>query len=401
MHIYYRQLIQPLVCALSAVGFLGAAALPACASQESTSLLTRSNRHENAQDYAEAINLRRQALKADPSDSNARQFLAQSYRAYALSLESQKQLPKAFRQLHLALYLFPNSSESRVQLDHLFRSAKLDPADYQAHLRLASESFEAGKFIDAVVERRVALSLHDDEAVRIALNQAIPSRTDDPDYMPEFDMRQLPPAVNTDDLIATANDVIRYQYIWAAQTLVDNAVAQAPDDPRVKQLQKDLEAARSKRAEFYLQQAQKFDQANDKSSALANYAAVRALHLDDETTVARIDELKKSAQPSITKEYADYALSVQSHIKKNWAVFNRKLPGGNSTVLFRIQKDGSISDIVLSQKSGSEQLDEFTINAIGKTVLPAPPPGGLIPIDFQMTFNRNVFNNYGNTWRAF
>lgn len=329
--------------------------LPAPASLESAALVRKSNVYRNSGDYPQALKYLRSALRSDPNEPTIRRALTDVYRSYGTSLEKKGDYEGAIRELHMALYINPKDSDSKLDLDRVLQSAGTDPASYQARLQLAARASSRGNYIDAVVEDRYALSLHDDESVRTSSLAAIQSRMKDPDYLPEFDMKVLPGA-GVDSLLTRARELIDRQYILRAQTTMDTASAIAPGDPLVIELQQKLEAARTERARMFLKKAEEAERQGQKLSALNYYLEVRELHKEDSSVAKRITELKDVDDGSFGKKCGQYARNVEKLIKKNWAV-RRNIPPGRNIALFRIQQDGSVGDVILTQKSGSKTLD--------------------------------------------
>jgi TonB family protein len=363
--------------------------LPVSATEYDT-LMNQSYHARNAADYPRAITLQRRALALDPGNAVTKTYLCESYSDYAAKLESQKNFDNAFRQIHLALYVLPNHSASVERMRHIYKSAGLNYDDYQAHLNLAAAAFNKGDYLDAIVERRIALSMHDDEETRKALNQAIVARDKDSAYMREYDMKAVSP-LGAVSLLTLADEAIDKQFLTRARTMLDSAVAMAPDDARVLQLQQKLFTAEKARALQFKQAAMQAEQQGKMHVALANWQAARSYDRNDPETESSIQRFRALGIENSRQEPAEYAKKVESTIRKKWVTSPRSMPGGKIGVLFHIAADGSVSDILVNEPSGSPELDKWTVDAIKKSApLAVPPESVPVPVDFEIHFARNI-----------
>ncbi len=78
----------------------------------------------------------------------------------------------------------------------------------------------------------------------------------------------------------------------------------------------------------------------------------------------------------------DYRIQISRLVEKNWA-FSKQLAGDSdnlmTALLFRIMPNGEIRDIIFTQRSGNQYLDDAAYKAVVKTN-PAPP----FPKDLQV-----------------
>lgn len=91
-------------------------------------------------------------------------------------------------------------------------------------------------------------------------------------------------------------------------------------------------------------------------------------------------------------EFDEYMSQVQRKIKEHWHPPKQKLTKSTTTI-FKIWRDGHVSDITVSKSSGSCALDDGAVAAINKA---APfqelPDGSPAQVDIKFNFDYNVFN---------
>lgn len=100
---------------------------------------------------------------------------------------------------------------------------------------------------------------------------------------------------------------------------------------------------------------------------------------------------EKNPQTNMTKEVSDYIIGVKKQIKSNWqpAKFYKSV---DIVVMYKIQQNGTVTDIYVQKSSGDAEFDACAIKAVEKSSPFAPLPKELhsqAPIDMQFTFNYN------------
>lgn len=298
----------------------------------------------------------------DPAEFSTRMDLSQGYYSYGSSLYSEGEYEDALRQLHMSLYIKPFGSGEKEQLNDVIRRMDKDPADSKVRRQLADEAIKKGLFIDAVVENRCAMEILDDDATRTALNEAIKSRMKDPLYMKEFDMKAPLPLIDVDKALNISRELIDKSYFTLARSNLDLILQRDPNQVDAKFLLDYL----SKR-EVLIDPAEPPDFKNE--NGIFSIGASRD-----------IDQRFKRMQ--------NYVNLVQRRIKKNWRAFPLESPA--IKVVLKIDKEGKISDIVLSQPSKYKRLNQEVLDAINKAEVPPPPQDADFPVQIEMTFEKIV-----------
>jgi TonB family protein len=90
--------------------------------------------------------------------------------------------------------------------------------------------------------------------------------------------------------------------------------------------------------------------------------------------------------------YADasYRIQLQVHIRRHW-----KLPsessGCRASVVFKLDKDGYLKEVLLCRPSGSNEFDESALQAIkASEPFPMPPPAYPDPVQIGFVFEHSV-----------
>jgi TonB family protein len=90
--------------------------------------------------------------------------------------------------------------------------------------------------------------------------------------------------------------------------------------------------------------------------------------------------------PSIP-DLAQYMAFVQSRIEQVWSP-PRGTTFNTIHLRFRVNHDGSVSELQITGSSGSGALDQSALAAVHRAApYPAPPPGVAVPMDMQITLD--------------
>jgi TonB family protein len=99
-------------------------------------------------------------------------------------------------------------------------------------------------------------------------------------------------------------------------------------------------------------------------------------------------------------DFSRYMPEVQTEIKKNWRPPSRYI-SNKIVAQFKVQRDGSLTDVKLTQPSEHSQANEAALQAIASVKAFKPlPPGAPSDIDVEFAFDYNVFGGsamYGPT----
>lgn len=145
---------------------------------------------------------------------------------------------------------------------------------------------------------------------------------------------------------------------------------------------------------------------NDFAGAIVEYRAALKLKSDPDLQ-KKIDAIKvpdewqkiHSAAPEAPTaktpdvDFGPYMADLQRRIKKNWYP-----PKGNETrqtrIIFKVNKDGTISDLRIDKSSGVDAVDKAALEA-ARTASPVRPlpKGAPNQVDIQFTYDYNVFSN--------
>lgn len=94
-------------------------------------------------------------------------------------------------------------------------------------------------------------------------------------------------------------------------------------------------------------------------------------------------------------EFIMYTQQLQRRVQESWIVAEKK-PGLVAAVSFRIQPDGDIQELELTQSSGDSVFDQSVVRAIRKAA-PFPPP----PQSYSQEFAaQKIFMNFGGEGRV-
>lgn len=94
-------------------------------------------------------------------------------------------------------------------------------------------------------------------------------------------------------------------------------------------------------------------------------------------------------------EFIMYTQQLQRRVQESWIVAEKK-PGLVAAVSFRIQPDGDIQELELTQSSGDNVFDQSVVRAIRKAA-PFPPP----PQSYAQEFAaQKIFMNFGGEGRV-
>lgn len=104
-----------------------------------------------------------------------------------------------------------------------------------------------------------------------------------------------------------------------------------------------------------------------------------------------------SAQKTLNKvndiNFEPYMAKLQKQIKAQW-----KPPKQPSTkhceVLFKVERNGTLKDLKLTESSGTSMLDITALQAVSEAApFPSLPDGSAESVDIQFTFDYNYFNS--------
>lgn len=94
-------------------------------------------------------------------------------------------------------------------------------------------------------------------------------------------------------------------------------------------------------------------------------------------------------------DFGPYMADLQRRIKRSWFP-PRNNSSVSSKVVFKIASDGTMSDLRMTESTGSELGDKAAMNAVRNAspfrVLPTGAPSS---VDVQFTFDYNVFTSHG------
>jgi TolA protein len=94
-------------------------------------------------------------------------------------------------------------------------------------------------------------------------------------------------------------------------------------------------------------------------------------------------------------EFIMYTQELQRRVQESWIVAEKQ-PGLVASVSFKIQPDGDIQDLELTQSSGDSVFDQSVVRAIRKAT-PFPPP----PQSYAQEFaTQKIFMNFGGEGRV-
>ncbi|MBC7999043.1 MAG: TonB C-terminal domain-containing protein [Leptolyngbya sp.] len=94
---------------------------------------------------------------------------------------------------------------------------------------------------------------------------------------------------------------------------------------------------------------------------------------------------------AIDVDFAPFMIEIESILKSNWNPPTRNVSRVTG-VMFRVAKDGTVSDIHLSKSSGDSLMDAAGIKALQNTPRVAALPDGspdTVDVDFTFTYNVN------------
>jgi TonB family protein len=94
----------------------------------------------------------------------------------------------------------------------------------------------------------------------------------------------------------------------------------------------------------------------------------------------------KSSRPYPLAAVNSYLVDLNQQITRVWNP-NRTKDMRHSTIVFRINGDGNVSDVTVYQSSGDKTVDESEIAIVRLAAPFAPPPIGSFPIFVQYTFD--------------
>lgn len=132
--------------------------------------------------------------------------------------------------------------------------------------------------------------------------------------------------------------------------------------------------------EAYLLKAQVYkDAKNEEQSRLWKG---KALHLKFRRFVAE-------GEPS-SGDYSEYLQELQRRIRENWSP-PRRAVSKSAVVLFKVHRDGSISDVKIKESSDDIFFDKNAMEAIRRLKGPSFPPGSDEENDIDFSFDYNNF----------
>lgn len=102
------------------------------------------------------------------------------------------------------------------------------------------------------------------------------------------------------------------------------------------------------------------------------------------------------SRPIADADYSDYMQEVQLRIKRNWQPPHLKNTG-RAVVIFKVKKNGEITDAKIQQSSSSAEMDRSALDAVNTIgPLPAlPSSADAEGVSIQFTFDYNVFDKNG------
>ena len=101
-----------------------------------------------------------------------------------------------------------------------------------------------------------------------------------------------------------------------------------------------------------------------------------------------------SAQARDWGQYAPYMLAAQTKIKRHWHPPLER-SSHHMAVLFKIAKDGQVSDLKMAQSSGIEELDRSILRAV-EEASPRPPLPSFCKdkaVNIEFTFDYNFWKS--------
>ena len=109
---------------------------------------------------------------------------------------------------------------------------------------------------------------------------------------------------------------------------------------------------------------------------------------------ARVTKNQKKIEKTLNENpdiFKDYMYRMQKNIKSNWNPPEQEV-SRSATVLYTINKDGTLKKCKVLKTSGVKELDEAAIEALKKSFPFEPLPEGFDgkSVDVQFTFDYNV-----------
>ncbi len=97
-----------------------------------------------------------------------------------------------------------------------------------------------------------------------------------------------------------------------------------------------------------------------------------------------------AAKPDV--DYAPYIASVERKIKMNWHT-PRGTENSRIVIHFRINGDGSVSDLRIVSKASDDAANQAAMTAVRNSSPFIPPPAAISPVDIDFKFDYNVFQS--------
>lgn len=143
---------------------------------------------------------------------------------------------------------------------------------------------------------------------------------------------------------------------------------------------------------------------NDFAAAIVEYTQALSIR-DDANVRKKLADVKIPSEwqaatvaPAIAAadvDFGPYMADMQRRVKRAWFP-----PKGNESkrvvMLWKIKKDGTVTDVKVDKSSGVKPADEAAVTAVKNASPFRPlPTGSPDVVDIQFTFDYNVFNNSG------
>jgi TonB family protein len=374
----------------------------------------------NVNDYRGAVTNFVKALALNPDYKLARDNLAIAYNTLA---GQHRKMPKeALRHYHQAMFLNPANDTLRLNVAANIRILGKDPNSFLDRVSLGDQEFSLGNFVGAAVEYKAALDLHENPAVRSKLTDAFSRMTSDqkklnrlvvaPDTAFGISSNLSGELQNSPHGRAAAKPDIQ-EYVASMQAKikknwlppVSNEICRIvmlfkiDQDGNISHLKLEKSSGHTLADGTALTAVEKsspFDPLPlNPGPAVDVQFSIEQDGLANKNANAAKEPPRVIAQgTSSTKPYPEaavnsYIIDLNRRMIEVWPT-QRSKSGGHSTVLFRIDKNGTVSDITVYQSSGDKAVDESAIAAVRRAAPFAHPPDGALPLDVQYTFDSNM-----------
>jgi len=309
----------------------------------------------NAGYFESAIEQFEAALRVDPSYSVARENLAIAYNNYGLRL---KDKPKeAIKQFHRALFCNPDNATTKENLEGIIRLMGKNPQSFDDRVALGEEAQATADLKGASIEFEAALSIRKDPAVSAKLAAIKPLIASEPSTERQRRSHQHGVQWKIAQRWKAEHKSIHAPILKLKLgkdgTLADVSISQTSGD-----------AALDKEAADLARKCAPFD------------------HPPEGVGEFTVD-------PNSFVDFGPYMAELNRRIKAAWlppSGFESK----RITVLFKLNKGGELSHLVVLQSSGEDSADKAALEAVKQATPFKPlPKGAPDEVDITFTFDRD------------